>query len=272
MNVDSLLPTISGLPWKGVRYFSTTRQGGLSTGPWSSLNLGLHTDDDATLVAANRERLAAMLPSKPVWLKQVHGTDVLDADAAHKLPDVTASSTPPVADAAVTATTGRVLAIMTADCLPVVLASVDGSVLGVAHAGWRGLAGGVLENTLQAMRRRAPDNARWRAWIGPAISQRHFEVGGDVYDAFVDADPRVAQFFAEKEGEKWLADLPAIARYRLYNAGVSNIELSGQCTFGQDDTYYSYRRASTTGRLATLAWLEPVMGILPAGRVATYPD
>jgi YfiH family protein len=271
MIMDSALPIISGLPWKGVHYFSTTRQGGVSTGPWSSLNLGLHTDDDGALVAQNRERLGAMLPSAPLWLKQVHGTDVFDADAQTQV-DGTELAYPPVADAAITATAGRVLAIMTADCLPVVLASTDGSVLGMAHAGWRGLAGGVLENTLRAMRRHAPDNAQWRAWLGPAISQRHFEVGQDVYDAFIGIEPEAALFLLPREGGKWLADLPAIARHRLHNAGVANVELSGQCTFGQADMYYSYRRSSTTGRLATLAWLQPAIGVVASGRVATYPD
>ncbi|MFW7339994.1 peptidoglycan editing factor PgeF [Pollutimonas sp. H1-120] len=265
--MDSALPTVTGLPWKGVKYFSTTRQGGVSAGPWSSLNLGLHTDDDGAHVAANRQRLGAMAPSEPLWLKQVHGADVFDADGMPETVQGRAMpGPPPAADAAVTATAGRVLAIMTADCLPVVLASADACVLGVAHAGWRGLANGVLENTLGAMRRRAPEGARWRAWIGPAISQRHFEVGRDVYEAFAGADPGAAVFFAEKGDGKWLADLPGIARYRLHNAGVANIELSGQCTFGQADMYYSFRRASTTGRLATLAWLEPAD---PPGQVGS---
>ncbi|MGB3288448.1 MAG: peptidoglycan editing factor PgeF [Burkholderiaceae bacterium] len=256
--MDQTLATITGLPWKGVEYFSTTRRGGASTGPWLSLNLGLHAGDDGEHVAANRKRLGAMLPSEPVWLKQVHGADVVDADRlAGGIPGQAMERGVPVADAAVTATPGRVLAIMTADCLPVVLASATGGVLGAAHAGWRGLAAGVLENTLQAMRERAPANAQWRAWIGPAISQRHFEVGDDVHQAFVGGDPAVAVFFAEKGNGKWLADLPSIARHRLRRAGVANIELSGQCTYGQADLYYSYRREPVTGRLATLAWLNP---------------
>src|SRR3546814_10509829 len=149
MSANTTLTTVSGLPWKGVEYFCTTRLGGVSTGPWSGLNLGLHTDDDAADVATNRKRLRALAPSEPLWLKQVHGTDVFDADE----PGLVDGMPTPVADAAVTASAGKVLAIMTADCLPVVLASSDG-VLGVAHAGWRGLVGGVLENTLPAMRRR----------------------------------------------------------------------------------------------------------------------
>jgi YfiH family protein len=150
-----------------------------------------------------------------------------------------------------------VLVIMTADCLPVVIAGADGKSLGLAHAGWRGLAAGVLEATLDALRVRAPHGAPWRAWIGPAISQRHFEVGEDVRVACCEADPQASQFFAEKSpGTKWLADLPGLARHRLYRAGVGNIELSGACTYADADQYFSYRRDANTGRIATVAWLE----------------
>lgn len=246
------IPTISGQPWTGVNYFCTTRQGGVSAGPWASLNLGLHTGDEYDAVSRNRQRLRAMLPGDPVWLTQEHGAEVFDADQAVLQGQATEA---PVADGAVTLQANRVLAIMTADCLPVVLASTDGRALGVAHAGWRGLAAGVLENTLSALRQRLPGNTAWRAWIGPAISQSCFEVGADVYEAFADADPGSATFFAPKEsGRKWLADLPALARRRLTKEGVGTIELSGQCTFNQADMFYSYRRDATTGRMVTLAW------------------
>lgn len=251
---QATIPLVSGLPWTGVHYFCTTRQGGASTGPWASFNLGEHVQDEAARVQANRQSLGALLPGEPLWLKQVHGAEVFDADRAAGIGQ---GGDPPTADAAVTSQANRVLAIMTADCLPVVLASTDGRFLGVAHAGWRGLAAGVLENTLQALRERAPAHASWRAWLGPAISQRHFEVGADVYQAFTRGDPGTAVFFAEKtQGLKWLADLPALARYRLHQAGVANIELSGQCTFERDGMYYSYRRNAVTGRMATLAWLQ----------------
>jgi YfiH family protein len=149
-----------------------------------------------------------------------------------------------------------VLAVMTADCLPVVLASADGRALGLAHAGWRGLAAGILEQTLATLRRRTGGGMAWRAWIGPGISQRHFEVGADVLSAFVDEDPLTSVFFVEKiAGVKWMADLPALARFRLHKAGVSNIELSGYCTFSESDTFFSYRREAQTGRMVTLAWL-----------------
>jgi YfiH family protein len=276
------LPTVSGLSWPGVRYFCTTRQGGVSGPPWETFNLGLHAGDDPDHVMENRRRLRAMLPAEPVWLRQVHGADVFDADASSagragmQAPGVPVSDAPeanaqmksaspvglsesgvPVADAAVTTQRGRVLAIMTADCLPVVIAGADGKSLGVAHAGWRGLAAGVLEATLDALRARAPQGAPWRAWIGPAITQRHFEVGNDVRQAFCSADAQAAQFFAEKvPGSKWLADLPGLARHRLHRAGVGNIEFSGECTYAEGERYFSYRRDGQTGRIATVAWLE----------------
>ncbi|AEC18979.1 hypothetical protein PT7_0439 [Pusillimonas sp. T7-7] len=246
------LPTVSGQPWPGINYFCTTRQGGVSTGPWASFNLGAHAGDEHDAVNNNRQRLRAMLPGDPVWLKQVHGAEVFDADEVAMQGPV---NDLPVADAAVTLQTNRVLAIMTADCLPVVLASTDGQALGVAHAGWRGLAAGVLENTLYALRRRLPGNSAWRAWIGPAISQPCFEVGADVYEAFTEADPHSAVFFTpEKTDGKWLADLPGLARHRLLKVGVETIELSDQCTVNQADMFYSYRRDAATGRMATLAW------------------
>lgn len=254
LNDTQRLVTVSGQAWPGVDYFCTTRQGGVSGGTWSALNLGLHTGDDAGHVAANRQRLSLAVPGDPLWLRQVHGADVYDADRAAR----PANAEPPVADASITVTPGRVLAIMTADCLPVVIASTDGRALGVAHAGWRGLAAGVLENTLDALRQRAGQACAWRAWIGPAISQSRFEVGEDVRDAFVSRDAQTALFFFEKPGgsqRKWMADLPALARWRLHRAGVDDVELSGQCTFDRTDLFYSYRRDGETGRLATLAWL-----------------
>jgi YfiH family protein len=251
------LPTVTGSPWAGVRYFCTTRNGGVSRDAWASLNLGLHTRDEASHVLVNRQRLRAILPAEPVWLQQVHGTHVFDAD----VPSAGRGDMPvadvPVADAAVTTQPGRVLAIMTADCLPVVIAGGDGRSLGLAHAGWRGLAGGVLEATLAALRARTSPGTPWRAWIGPAISQRYFEVGNDVLAAFIGADPEASRFFIEKTpGLKWLADLPGLARHRLYKAGVESVALSGECTYALRDRYFSYRRDAETGRIATVAWLE----------------
>lgn len=250
------LECVTGDPWNGVRYFCTTRQGGVSTGPRASLNLGRHVGDDALLVDENRRRLARRLPAAPLWLDQVHGTKVFDADAARGESGDAVGL--PRADAAVTTSAGRVLAIMTADCLPVVIADLDGAALGVAHAGWRGLVGGVLENTLHSLRARHPRAAGWRAWIGPGISQPHFEVGGEVREAFVVQDPDSAVFFiAGVRPGKWQADLPGLARARLLKAGVQQVQASGHCTYARSDMFYSYRRDPDGGRMATLAWLGP---------------
>lgn len=248
---------VSGLPWAGVQYFCTTRSGGVSLAPWESFNLGQHVGDDPQAVKDNRARLRLTLPAAPLWLDQVHGTAVWDAD------DRTVPL-PPQADAAVTMQPGRVLAIMTADCLPVVIADVQGRVLGVAHAGWRGLVAGVLENTLAHMRERVPDASAWRAWIGPAISQAHFEVGDEVYQAFVGQDARLAVYFvADPSRDRWRADLPSIARHRLFHAGVQQIECCGRCTYGEEHRFFSYRRQARTGRQATLAWLGNDRSDLP---------
>ncbi|HEX7385742.1 MAG TPA: peptidoglycan editing factor PgeF [Castellaniella sp.] len=242
----------AGQPWPGVRYFCTQRQGGVSQPPWDGLNLGLHVQDDPLAVRANRASLLQSVPSEPLWLEQVHGTQVCEADVG----GVWCATGVPCADAAVTTVRNRPLAIMTADCLPVVLADDAGSVLGVAHAGWRGLAAGVLENVVAVMRRRALRATGWRAWVGPAIGQEAFEVGDEVFHAFVDPDPQAATCFARWPGtQRWHADLAGLARRRLKLAGVARVELSGECTYRQADRYFSYRRETPTGRQATLAWL-----------------
>lgn len=241
---------LTGLPWAGVRYFCTTRETGSSAAPWDGFNLALHVGDAPEAVAANRARLGQSLPAEPLWLDQVHGSDVWDADTEP-------AGFTPKADAVVTMQKGRVLAIMTADCLPVIIADERGTVLGAAHAGWRGLAAGVLENTLTQMRLRAPDASGWRAWIGPAISQARFEVGEDVRDAFLSQNADLAMYFAaDPVRGRWRADLPSIARHRLFCAGVRQVECSGLCTYADAQRFYSYRRVSPTGRQATLAWLS----------------
>ena len=261
---------VSGTPWQGVRYGCTTRMGGVSQMPFASLNLATHVNDAPGAVLCNRRILAHALGSMPIWLEQVHGTDVFDADASLQFdaaacvssdglhnPAVTA-----VADAAVTSRPGVVLAILTADCLPVVIADTQGRAVGVAHAGWRGLAAGVLENTILALRRRLPADAVLRAWIGPAISQSVFEVGADVYQAFCQARPENEMYFVARvrsdkaSDPKWLADLPGLARQRMHDAGLRYIECSGWCTLRQPELFFSYRGSTRTGRMATLAWLD----------------
>lgn len=263
LSLESGVQGVTGAPWPGVRYFSTWRTGGVSPAPWDSLNLGTHVQDSPDAVRANRARLRQSLPAEPLWLDQVHGTQVCDADgvraddAEHKTEaGVWRLRGTPCADAAVTAVRGRPLVIMTADCLPVVLADGAGRVLGVAHAGWRGLAAGVLENTLAALRARCPDADTWHAWLGPAIAQPAFEVGPEVREAFVSSDPDAAACFVRwPDSGRWHADLAGLARLRLARAGVAHVELSGECTFARADRYFSYRRTARTGRQATLAWL-----------------
>ena len=251
-------------PWPGMTVFCTTRAGGIGTPPYDTLNLGLGAGDDARIVRENRARLRPMLAAEPFWLRQVHGSTVADGDALSPVPSggsrgKNPATDPPEADAAVTCTPGRVLAILTADCLPVVIGDVQGRVLGAAHAGWRGLAGGVLEATLAAMRHRAPHATAWRAWIGPGIGATAFQVGDDVREAFAQAGAEEPGMFIADPATpgKWLADLAGLARWRLKRLGVTQIESSGLCTVTDTERrFFSYRRDGRTGRMATLAWLH----------------
>lgn len=246
----TLMP-VTGSEWQGVRYGCTTRTGGVSQGPWGELNLATHVGDDPLAVAENRRRLRRELPAEPYWLNQVHGNrvvEVVEAQAEH---------VPPEADAAVTTTPGVVLAVMTADCVPVVVADMQGRAVGVAHAGWRGLACGVLEVTVDALRASIPGNDAWRAWVGPCIGQPNFEVGQEVREAFVTSDETLAAYFIPGNMTgKWHADLAGLARHRLVANGVHTVELARQCTYKCDKLFHSYRRQSVCGRMATLAWLS----------------
>lgn len=225
-----------------VRSFQTTRSGGISAAPYDSLNLGDHVGDAPLSVAANRMRLNRLLPSEPVWLEQVHGTVVADADQAGCLPR---------ADASV-ARRG-VCVVMTADCLPVLLCDKAGSVVAAAHAGWRGLAAGVIEATVAAMGV-APDTLL--AWMGPAISQPAFEVGEEVRNAFVSCDERCRAAFVPGLSGKYQADIYALARLRLHALGVTQIYGGNRCTYREPETFFSYRRDEKTGRQGSFIWLE----------------
>jgi polyphenol oxidase len=227
-----------------VHAFMTTRAGGVSDGPYASFNLGMHVNDAAKSVESNREQLFAAVPGKPLWLNQVHGTDVV---AAHL------SSPGPTADAAWTNQPGIVCSVLVADCLPVVLADREGTVVGVAHAGWRGLAGGVIENTVNAMGKPASDLV---AWLGAAIGPEAFEVGQDVHDAFVAHDVEASVAFRRRAGGKYLADLYTLARQRLNGMGVFAVFGGGRCTFTEADRFFSFRRDKTTGRMAALVWIS----------------
>ncbi|HET7569240.1 MAG TPA: peptidoglycan editing factor PgeF [Gammaproteobacteria bacterium] len=237
---------IEGAAPPGVRVLTTTRDGGVSVGPYSSLNLAGHVDDDPAAVAENRRRLvgALALPGDPAWLEQVHGTRVLEL---HDEPP-----TAP-ADAALTRKPGVVLAVLTADCLPVVLAASDGSAVAVVHAGWRGMAADIIEAAIEALAV-APD--RLQAWLGPAIGPAAYEVGADVRAAFVDRDAGAAAAFMAGRPDKWQCDLYALARRRLAAAGVEAVSGGGFCTYSDRERFFSYRRDGQCGRMATLAWLE----------------
>ncbi|MGA7966355.1 MAG: peptidoglycan editing factor PgeF [Gammaproteobacteria bacterium] len=232
----------------GVRALTTLRVGGVSTGRYAGLNLATHVDDDPRAVTENRRRLwqALDLPAEPMWLHQVHGTRVVQAEQ-------TAGATPVVtADAAISRQAGRVLAVLTADCLPVVLTVRDGSAIGIAHAGWRGLAAGVLEAALNALAAPAVEVA---AWIGPGISAARYEVDSPVRTAFADVPGAEQAFSPSSDAEHWYCDLAALAEARLRVLGVGVVEQSGLCTYSDPVRFFSYRRAGETGRMATLIWI-----------------
>ena len=233
-----------------VRALTTTRVGGLATGARCSFDLGHDGPDGEAAHPANRERLRATfaLPGEPRWLRQEHGTAVVAAA------DV-ADGERPVADAAWSATPGVVCAVLTADCLPLVLADREGAAVAVAHCGWRGLAAGVVENAVAALPIAAD---RLRAWLGPAIGPRAFEVGPEVRAAFLDHDPAAASAFQRGRGDRWFGDLYALARQRLRALQVSQIDGGGHCTVAEPATFFSWRRDGPgTGRMVTLAWIEP---------------
>ena len=250
-------PALLAADWPappGVVAFTTLRHGaGYSAPPFDRFNLGMRCGDDPVAVAANRGGLAelAALPSAPHWLRQVHGRGVVRCDALAG-PQL-AADREPEADAAVTSVAGVVLAVLTADCLPVVFAAAGGGEVGVAHAGWRGLAGGVLEATVAAMR---TPPARLEAWLGPAAGPLRYEIGAEVRDAFTAADPAAeAAFFATRPGH-WRVDLYALARQRLQAAGMAAAAIhgGGLCTIGDPARFYSHRRDQRTGRMATLVF------------------
>jgi YfiH family protein len=231
-----------------VRAISSWRGGGVSTGAYESLNLGDHVGDLPASVGENRRRLAAAagLPAEPQWLRQVHGNVVADLDA----PLTRALQG---RDAAFTRRAGSVCAILTADCIPVLFASMDGAVVGAAHAGWRGLAAGVLGATSRAM---SVEPTALLAWIGPCIGPRHYEVGAEVRDAMLAAMPGAAVAFQPNARSRFWADLALIARLQLQNLGLTGIFSSNACTHADANRYFSHRRDGQTGRQATLIWLE----------------
>lgn len=228
----------------GVCGLMTLREGGVSGPPWASFNLGDHVGDDPAHVAENRARLRLQLPADPDWLKQIHGATA-----------VAAGSDLVEADAVFTRQAGRVCAVLTADCLPVLFCDRAGSVVAAAHAGWRGLADGVLEATVAAMQ--VPPG-EVLAWMGAAIGPQAFEVGDEVRQVFVAQHAGAVAAFVPHPSRapgKWLADIYRLARIRLEHAGVHAIYGGGRCTFNEAENFYSYRRDGVTGRMASLIWL-----------------
>lgn len=230
----------------GIKAGVTTRTGGVSQVPYDSLNLAQHVGDDPTAVTENRARLRQFLqlPGEPVWLNQVHGIQVC-----------TDAETGTTADACVSIQPGQVCVVMTADCLPVLLCNRAGTVVAAAHAGWRGLAAGVITETVARMRE---DPANLMAWLGPAIGPRAFEVGDDVREVFLGLAPGYAEAFTGHAPGKWLMDIYMAARQQLAGLGISQITGGEYCTYEQATQFFSYRRDRTTGRMASLIWFSGV--------------
>lgn len=227
-----------------VHTFITTRNGGFSQGPWGSFNLGSACGDNPQHVEKNRRLLAGLLPSEPRWLRQVHGTSVVGWDGAI-LPGIEA-------DAIVSKQVGQVCAVLTADCLPVLFCNEAGTHIAAAHAGWRGLAAGVLETTVLAMECKP---AELMVWMGPAIGPRAFEVGKDVYDAFTSLNAENSIAFKPYR-DRWLADIYQLAGMALKRMGITRISGGQHCTFEEQGRFFSYRRDGETGRMASVIWLE----------------
>ena len=237
-----------------IKAFCSTRVGGVSKPPFDDFNLGLNAGDDPADVMQNRVFLRTHLPSEPMWLKQIHGVTVSTPASRQEI-----GVGPFEADASVTNIPDEVLAVLTADCMPVLFASKNGEVIGAAHAGWRGLSGGVLENTIQAMcglsSSLSPQDIS--AWMGPAIGPTVFEVGEDVLEAFSGQSQSIlSQAFSPILGQpgKYLADLYILARDRLNSLGIKQIDGGDFCTFTDKQRFFSYRRDKVTGRFASLIW------------------
>lgn len=232
-----------------VRAFVTTRMGGVSTGPYASLNLSDGTEDAPENIAANRRLLceALELPAEPLWLRQVHGREVRRADEP-------APAGGPRADAAWTDRSGPVCAVLVADCLPVLLCDREGECVAAVHAGWRGLAAGIVEAAVAAL---PVEPDRLAAWLGPAISRRAFEIGPEVRERLLDGDPGATACFARGSGDRWQADLYGLAGRRLTAAGVASVTGGGSCTHQQSEWFYSHRRDGPTGRMAAVVYLDP---------------
>ena len=228
-----------------VRACCTTRRGGVSQQPFDSLNLGLHVGDHQADVLQNRRRLREdlLLPSEPCWINQTHSVEVVTLEQDDHRD----------ADAAITREVGRIAVVMTADCLPILLCNQAGSEVAAIHAGWRGLQAGVIQSTLAAMQSKPQQLI---AWIGPGITPASFEVGDEVYAAFVDPLPGAASCFSANRPGHWLCDLGGLAEAVLRRAGVAEVSRSPHCSYRDAEQFYSYRREAITGRMASLIWIN----------------
>ena len=228
-----------------VRAFCTTRPGGVSAPPFDSLNLALHVGDDPNRVIQNRKLLRRQLelPAEPCWINQTHGTHTVVLER-----DVTRD-----ADAAVTRVAANIAVVMTADCLPILLCNRAGTEVAAIHAGWRGLQAGVVQSALATM---DSPNHQLMAWIGPGISQACFEVGEEVRAGFIDSMPQTQTCFRKNRREHWLCDLAGLAEQILKAQGVGEVGRDQHCSYRDADRFYSYRRTATTGRMATLIWIN----------------
>lgn len=233
-----------------IKAYVTTRVGGKSQVPFESLNLATHVDDDKQIVFKNRELLqqALQLPSQPFWLTQEHTHNVLFWEGQ-------AYESPPVADASWTTGSDLVSCVLTADCLPLLVTNKEGRFVAAIHAGWKGLSEGVVSNTIQALPGQREDML---VWIGPAISQSYFEVGEEVFDVFVNESAEAEKFFKphSQKSQKWYANLPGLAEFKLNQLGVEQVFQSGLCSYRDQEWFYSYRRDQKTGRMASLIWIE----------------
>ncbi len=248
MVTDSNAPGLIQPDWPApdnVHALVTLRTGGVSVLPYDSFNLAAHTGDDPAHVARNRQLLMAsfQLPGEPMWLQQVHGNRVIRTDPAGTNE----------ADGCWTDTAGQVCAVMTADCLPVFLCTRDGSKVAVAHAGWRGLAVGVIKASVKAL---SSEPGEILAWLGPAIGPDAFEVGDEVRQTFVGNYPENVTAFKQKDGDRWLCDIYALARIELNQLGVRSISGGQFCTFSDSERFFSFRRDGQTGRMASLIWFD----------------
>jgi polyphenol oxidase len=232
---------------KNIKACVTTREGGVSEPPYHFFNLGFHVRDDANAVATHRKQLreALLLKNEPQWLQQVHGNCVVEADLSGRVPE---------ADGCFSTQKDLPCAVLTADCLPVLFCNEAGDWVAATHGGWRGLVGGILGETVNAFYGKP---SQLMAWMGPAISIKHFEVGVDVRDAVLNLNPTWIDVFQKSdEPNKWYADLYLLARHQLLELGVERVFGGEYCTYSQSDKFYSYRRDGVTGRQASLVWIK----------------